>query len=553
MRVTVEGIGEKRLDGRMFRASGGEGSIYVSQGIAYKICDLNKTIPQAKIAELSVLTDDRIIKPERMLFNEHGQPTGYTMKAVSAPWTPCHLFSRGFMADNRLSHGHIAGFVRQLREITQHCHEKGVLLVDLNELNFLMNKAGELFAIDVNSYQTKSFPATAIMDSVRDRHTMPFSEGSDWFSWAVVTFSMWIGMHPYKGNHPNFKGTVVERMDARMKSNVSVFHDQARPLAACDPLDVIPKGLAEWYRATFETNAREKPPEKFDQVAVARPKTTVVVKSGEIRLEEFMVCADDIQRVFSCGDKLAVLLTSGKIHTNDRNISLSAPHDHLHYDNVRGWMAVSETDPPELRRFGELFGRDVGHFETMFVAACGGLYGIVNGKLMLVGPIGDTHVANVLDVPAAVFQDDGFLMQNLLGRWHVLFQRSARECIVRSIPELDGFRPVKGCMSKTLLCLSGEMNGTIVRFEIQFGNDGNYDLREYKDVSGTDFTFAVNDAGVCVLIDADDAVHAFRTGIGSKNRTLIANPGIDGSYRLWAFGEKILASKGKILYRVSKG
>ena len=57
------------------------------------------------------------------------------------------------------------------------------------------------------------------MDSVRDRHAAGWNEGTDWFSFALVSFQMFVGIHPYKGKHPALK-----TLDERMAQNVSVLH-----------------------------------------------------------------------------------------------------------------------------------------------------------------------------------------------------------------------------------------------------------------------------------------------------------------------------------------
>ena len=551
MKIIVDGIGEKRLDGRMFVAKGGEGSIYVSQGVAYKICEPGKAIPESKIAELAVLTDPRIIKPERLIYNDRQQQIGYTMRAVKAPWTPCHVFPRDFMTDNKLTHDDIAVWALKLREIVSHAHQHDILLVDLNELNFLLDR-NEVFAIDVNSWQTKSFPATAIMDSIRDRQNASFSTGTDWFSWGIVTFQMFVGMHPYKGAHPDFKGSVVERMDARMRANVSVFHAKAKPLAACDSLGVIPRRLWDWYHATFEHGIRETPPTRFDQPAFTIAKTvTSVLSSGDVTIEEFMTCPSHIARIYAEGEKMAILLRDGSAMIDGHHIRRSEPLSKLHYDLMRGqWLAVSGRN---LVSLDGTFSRDIGHLDQTFVGARGGLYGILNGRLMNVGPIGEAHVANILDVPNAVFQDDGFVLQNLLGRWHLVYQKSVREFIACPIAELDGFRPIKGRMADGTLIVSGEQRGESVRFEFQFDANGDYDCREFRGISSVDFTFSVNAAGVCVLIDGDDFVCAFKTGRGSQNRRILADAPIDRSFRLWSAGTKILATRDNKVFRISAG
>ena len=47
----------------------------------------------------------------------------------------------------------------------------------------------------VDSYQTAHYPATAIMPSVRDWKVPlhDFSELSDWFSFAIVSFQVFLG------------------------------------------------------------------------------------------------------------------------------------------------------------------------------------------------------------------------------------------------------------------------------------------------------------------------------------------------------------------------
>lgn len=58
-------------------------------------------------------------------------------------------------------------------------------MVDLNELNVLVGSSFvEPFMIETDSYQTPSYRATAIMDSIRDRlvPTGQFALLTDWFS-----------------------------------------------------------------------------------------------------------------------------------------------------------------------------------------------------------------------------------------------------------------------------------------------------------------------------------------------------------------------------------
>jgi hypothetical protein len=157
-------------------------------------------IAPAKLRELSVLAEPNIIRPEKILLDARKTPVGYSMRYVDRARALCQIFPRAFRVRNNLSSGSIVSLVRRLQDGVRYVHSKGILIVDLNELNFLISDDfTEIYFIDVDSYQTPSFPATALMESVRDRHSHGFSEKTDWFSFAVVSFQMFVGIHPYKG------------------------------------------------------------------------------------------------------------------------------------------------------------------------------------------------------------------------------------------------------------------------------------------------------------------------------------------------------------------
>ncbi len=105
-----------------------------------------------------------------------------------------------------------------------YAHQQGAILVDANELNWLMNRTTEPEPriVDVDSWQLGTkWPARVIMPSIRDWHTHGFNEESDWFSYAIVTFQVFSGIHPYRGRHDGYSNNEIER---RMKDNVSVFN-----------------------------------------------------------------------------------------------------------------------------------------------------------------------------------------------------------------------------------------------------------------------------------------------------------------------------------------
>ena len=68
MKVTVKGQGAVTLTQSHFVAAGGQASVYVKDGTAYKVYTNPKdAIPDAKFAALAGIKDSAVIKPEALL------------------------------------------------------------------------------------------------------------------------------------------------------------------------------------------------------------------------------------------------------------------------------------------------------------------------------------------------------------------------------------------------------------------------------------------------------------------------------------------------------
>ena len=212
-----------------------------------------------KLNELAALSEPNIIRPLDLLLDHRNLPVGYTMRHVADAYSLCQLFPRAFRDRNNLTPELVLNLVQQMHTGVEHVHNHGVLIVDLNEMNFLTSRNfGELFFIDVDSYQTPSFPAKVLMESVRDRHATHFTKESDWFSFAVISFQMFVGIHPFKGTYPALRACTdkVQLLDARMKANISVLHPGVSVPASCLPFDSIPGTFYDWYHAIFEEGKR---------------------------------------------------------------------------------------------------------------------------------------------------------------------------------------------------------------------------------------------------------------------------------------------------------
>jgi hypothetical protein len=217
----------------------------------------------------------------------------------------CRLFTKSFKNRNGISDNHIYNSVHLFRGLIDFIHSKEILIVDLNEMNFIYNNE-KIYAIDVAGYQTKTYPAKAIADSIRYWASNTFSKETDWYSWGIVTFQMLIGVHPYKGKHPAYKMPILENMKQRCINHVSVFNKQVSIPDCCEDFDIIPKGLKDWYFSVFEQGKLGHPPKDFDKVT---KQSNVTITSQTLDITEEKIVGD-VLSVHNIGG-LVVRTTSG--------------------------------------------------------------------------------------------------------------------------------------------------------------------------------------------------------------------------------------------------
>lgn len=261
------------LSRRDFVAEGGEGRVYAQGERAFKLYhDPARALPPAKAALLARVGDPRVLAPTGLLRDPDGRLLGFEAPFLAGAIPLCRLFARAFRDARGVGEEHVHALLVGLHEVLLRAHAEGLAVVDLNPLNVLV--AGDLrtpYLIDVDSWQAPGFPATAVMDAVRDRHAPPgqFGPGTDWFSFAVLAFQLLTGVHPYRGAHPSLKS-----LDARMVAHASAFRPEVTlpPSRLMDPGDIaLP--LRAWLLATLDRG--ERAPLPASALVAAAPLPTV--------------------------------------------------------------------------------------------------------------------------------------------------------------------------------------------------------------------------------------------------------------------------------------
>ena len=535
--IVVEDVGKVTLDETMYLASGGEAVVYASNDIAYKIYHNPKQmIPVEKIQELSTIKNPNVLRPQHVIYASNGQPIGFTMDFVRNTNPICKLFTKAYKQKNGLSNEDITSFLEKMQDIIKDIHESKCLVVDLNELNVLASARNKHpYFIDVDSYQTARFRATAIMESIRDRMVKnnQWTELSDWYSFAILAFNMWIGIHPFKGRHPSYK---MDDLDGRMKDCISVFDKDIALPPICNNFNIIPKSHLAWFRELFVNNKRMPPPEIGDFAPVLITAFNIISSNADFEVSLIETCPEPILDVFVfmgvnyfiCKDKVfkgkaelpvdvkdcdKVLVCESK---NAFPVVCKLKDNHLMVETDRG-VSV-----------GSIFANDIMYRN-------GHIYSVGNGKLMENTFIGlgqktvlsSKVVGNVLDLSTKVF--DGVIFQDLLGKQHITLPYEEGKCKIQHMKELDGYRVLDARSEKNYVVVMAERKGIYTRIVFCYNASfERYSVRKTENVGYEEVNMTVLPNGICVIaLDSEMQLSK------DENVKLIANPPFNSTTKVY--------------------
>ena len=548
MDVYVQGK-KVRLTQAEFKAQGGQGAVYVKDRTAYKIyADPAQMIPPAKIAALSALTLPDIIRPQEVLTDARRIAVGYTMPNVEGGIVLCQTFPKTFRQREGLTTDLTLGLVRRLQEGVAHVHAQGILIVDLNEMNFLVDpRFGRVYFLDVDSYQTPGFAATALMESVRDRHALAWNEGTDWFSFAVVSFQMFVGIHPYKGKHPALK-----TLDARMAHNVSVLNPDVSVPAACLPFDVIPRPWRDWYHAVLDCGQRLPPPRELVSAVIALPvQTNRQTGSGLFRIEP-RLDYDGAIVSFTQG----VIVTTEAVYLNGRRTMDAAPGTKIGLTSPSGLPVAARLENGRVHLLDLTRGVAIPcEIAAEKLTATEGRLHIKHGAALL--EIGFLElpgrllpqvktVGAVLENATQLFE--GVALQSLLGAWYASLLASPGRCHQVRLAELDGAQVLDARLQGGVLMVVAARAGRYEKLIFRFDTDyASYDVRVVPDIAATGLNFVVLAHGVCLHLSDKDELEVFPARKGAAGLKVLADPALGGDSLLLHDGPQALMARGGAL------
>ena len=534
-----------------YLASGGQADIFVDGGKAYKLYLPDaRVLPEKKIDELKTITNKSVLVPQEMLYDSGGKPIGYVMPYKPNTVPVCKLFTRKFKTTHQVTGEMVAEVIQNMRSIMQDIHAAKCLVVDLNELNILLSaKFDAQYFIDVDSYQTQSFRADAIMDSIRDRlvKNNKWTTGSDWYSFAIIAFNMLIGIHPYKGGHPAYN---LSEWQKRMDDGVSVFDKKATLPQACNDFSVIPKPYLEWFKELFIKNQRCEPPNiigsDYDYALVAN-KTSFDQNLFTIALyndfpEKIIATQECNGNMYFFGNKT--------VYENKTKLPLEINGDKNYILQVGSGKVISACSVNgKLSLYNENGLITETNVNNTFVRD-GVLYSVTGRNLSrhCLTRFGERIVHSTADeggvLPNAYHMFDGVMFQNMMGKEHVMLPYGGNKLCIKHIVELDGYRIIDAIARKQCVIALAEKNGEYSRFYIFLnGQYDSYTARIKKNANVV--AMNMSNLGSMYILALDGEVELFN----ETNEAVLRNPPFNCNTDLISSQNMLYYVDGNCVYR----
>ena len=309
MKINVEGFGEFDVGPNNHLGTGGEASVYgLNSNMAAKIlkepakalsCGL-----LAKISALQSINHPCIAAPMAKIYGQAGQIIGYAMPLVPGKSTLFNVGNQAWRNANGFTKDDCLIVVEQVQSIIETAHRHKALIVDGNQMNYMVQFPGQgtgarvrTVAIDTDSWAIAGCGPTAISPSIQDPliSGVDFNVGSDYYAFAVVTFQAITGVHPFSGTTTKYAKNAQQQ---RMKDGFSVFEPDITLNKNVRPFDEIPPLLKEWYKSIFSNKTRVAPPSATDWkkinlviVPVSIPTIKTTISSG--KLQHILLCKLD--------------------------------------------------------------------------------------------------------------------------------------------------------------------------------------------------------------------------------------------------------------------
>ena len=559
MKVYIQGKKPVNLDPSDYK-QGGEAKVWIDKKIVYKIYhDSKHMIPLEKIQELQAIKVDNVVVPKDLILNSRKKPIGFTMdKAIGDPLIKLH--TTGFRNTKGIINDHIVALIEMIKKVILEVHEANCLLVDINDLNIIVEPSWTVGNfIDINSWQTPNFPATAINPNVRDWSSKTFTTLTDWYSFAIITCYLFVGIHPFRGSHKKYNRSDVE---GRMRDHVSIFNSDVRLPKSVRDFSLIPDYYRKWYIELFENGKRNEPPLLPGTVTIVSVMVKLIKSTDSFKIKFLQRFDSDIifyKEVFG----REIIRTKKSIYINKDNYQVNPGVDIIITEmDVIPILSKIEDNTLKLRSLSN-------NKDVIYPMLNASDIMIVNNALFIINDgdiieLGFTDMRNKVIVSVdsiwsimsnthEVF--DGVIYQLIMGRSYVVIpvpkMGEKTMYIEKEIQELDGYKIINAKHESGVLMVTGFKRTTYDLFIIRFNSDyTQFHCRKIEDVDLEDLNFVSLANGMCVSIFADNTLEIFRRDPTQPKVNKIEDSAIDSTMKLCKKGVEVRFFKENKLYSI---
>lgn len=260
-------------DKRSVLGSGGEGTVfkvlYRGRYGALKIYENPTRERSQKLQAYETLSPkfpDRVIAPEVMARSTRGMIIGFFMPILTGSFEELSsLSSRKYRTSFGITTRHVAQTFLDGIPTLNAVHKQGFIVGDLNDRNELRGDSNKMLWIDVDSYQFGGYPCPVATETFLDPALYGidlslrpvFTEGNDWYSFAVMLFKSLLLVHPYGGTHKTVDGLMK-----RATKRITVFDPGVTyPVIGISP-DLLSDDLHVVFEDYFRKGVRNPFPER---------------------------------------------------------------------------------------------------------------------------------------------------------------------------------------------------------------------------------------------------------------------------------------------------
>jgi hypothetical protein len=543
------------LTDKDFKCKGGEANLYIKNGIAYKVCHSPSImIPEAKIKELQLLDSPLIVRPIDYIFDDD-KLIGFTMKALDATCVPLvKLFTNSFRDANNITNDQVIALNENIKNETHDIHHRSILIVDGNELNYMVeNDFVTPYFIDVNCWQTPSFPATAIMPSIRDYATKGFSILTDWFSFGVVSFQLFIGIHPFRGMVDGFK---KKDLAGRIKANVSVLNPKVKVPDAARDFSLIPSAYMDWYFKMFEKGERIPPPALPGTAGIIPVQVILIQSTNNFEIRELREYPDNVVYYGNFFGR-EITKTKKKLYINKAGFKINPGVEIIYVmpEMIPLFVKIHEKHINFMTPEVPFTVKDINIKCTHMMITNNILY--LKNKGKIVEMHFETFGGTIIPTPKKVWKCEeqssemfsGVIAQSVLGDAFLVIPYDGK-CKNIKVQDLDDYRIIDAKYQNGVCVVIGHKDGQYDKLVFKFDAGSKYVLRIIEDIDYLPINFVTLDNGVCIMINEDDSVEIFLNKLHKDDVKRIEDPEIHSTMKLTKDGITAMFIKGNKVFSI---